>query len=225
MELPFAVESPDRMSQLLPDSTAGDDGSSLVTTSSQGSFLGSSSGTGGFATGVPTTVNPNFAAHMNPTNNANMGMRPAVISSPPIVAPLPPTSQRPTSTSGGGLTSLNIFGALRVPSVLSSKPKAPPTKPAPTETIDFTYVNVCETDADEVDITIDGHHAAMDGLHGNLGDDYEAMEQRKRGDILALLLSGTVQQETNEDLVVSFFTFCRRLFFSSHLTSLCSSFL
>ena len=64
-------------------------------------------------------------------------------------------------------------------------------------------MNVCETDADEVDITIDGHHASMDGLHGNLGEDNEAMEQRKRGDILALLLSGTVQQETNEDLVVS----------------------
>ena len=149
------------------------------------------------------TATPSLVTHLNTTSNANISMRPSVVGSPPIVAPLPPIAPRPTATSGGGITGLNIFGALRVPSVLSSKPTDPPANSAPTETIDFTYVNVCETDADEVDITMDGHHTAMDGLHGSLGYDNEGLEQRKRGDILALLLSGTVQQEANEDLVVS----------------------
>jgi hypothetical protein len=57
------------------------------------------------------------------------------------------------------------------------------------EIIDFTYVNVCETDEDEVDIVIEGG---------------EAVEQQdaQRGDVLTVLLSG-VQQEQNEALVVS----------------------
>jgi hypothetical protein len=57
------------------------------------------------------------------------------------------------------------------------------------EIIDFTYVNVCETDEDEVDIVLEGG---------------EAVEQQdaQRGDVLTVLLSG-VQQEQNEALVVS----------------------
>ena len=60
------------------------------------------------------------------------------------------------------------------------------------EKIDFTYVNVCETDEDEVDIVIEGG---------------EAVEQQdaQRGDVLTVLLSG-VQQEQNEALVVSIAT-------------------
>lgn len=204
MELPFAVESPERTSQLLACSTA-DDGSSLVTTSSQGSFLGSSTGTGGFATHMQMQQH-----HPHHLNNNAMGMRPAVVPQQvaPIVAPLPPPRPPPPSSSSsrGGITSgLNIFGSLRVPSVLQSKPKATqaaPKQPQSTETIDFTYVNVCDvTDADEVDITLDGQHTAMEGLQGTLGEDNEALESKRRGDILTLLLSGAAQQEHNEDLV------------------------
>lgn len=120
----------------------------------------------------------------------------------PLVAPLPPTAPRPPpprTGGGGGITSgLNIFGSLRVPSVLKSKPSLKQPQQS-TETIDFTYVNVCDvTDADEVDITLDGQHMAMEGLQGTLGDDNEAVE---RGDVLTLLLSGVAQQEENEDLV------------------------
>ena len=57
-----------------------------------------------------------------------------------------------------------------------------------TEIIDFTYVNVSETDADEVDILIEG-------------GDTVCQPGEQRGDVLTILLSG-VQQNENETLVV-----------------------
>ena len=236
MELPFAVESPERTSQILASSSTADiadDGSSLVTTSSQGSFLGSSSGTGGAFSHShsPALNNPTTATmtttpnHIHTTTNTNnhTTMRPSVpvLRSQPQVRTGIPTAPVPApSTRGGGITSgLNIFGSLRVPSmpsVLSSSrskfkkyPPPPPQQQPNTETVDFTYVNVCETDADEVDITLDGQHTAMQGLQGRLGggdddDDENHPGDWIRGDILSILLSGAVQQEnsTNETLVV-----------------------
>ena len=57
------------------------------------------------------------------------------------------------------------------------------------EIIDFTYVNVCETDADEVDIVIEG-------------TDPTFRQENQRGDVLTILLSG-MQHHSNDALVVS----------------------
>lgn len=58
------------------------------------------------------------------------------------------------------------------------------------EVIDFTYVNVYETDADEVDILLEG------------GDMNFSQGNNKRGDILTVLLSG-LQQDAKESVIVS----------------------
>lgn len=160
---------------------------------------------------------------------------------PTIQAPTVPTvpvssnRSRGSSLTSGLASGLNIFGSVRVPSVFkSSKPKPYPSntssastqqhqsqqqqqQPRKTETIDFTYEYVCETDADEVDITLDGQHSAMQGLHGRLGggggggnivgrdgaggdggmEDCE--NYPPRGDILSILLSGAAQQENNSN--------------------------
>lgn len=56
---------------------------------------------------------------------------------------------------------------------------------------DFTYVTVCETDADEVDIIMDGRVPSLDN-------------DSQRGDILTVLLSGgTQEQAAGESIVVS----------------------
>jgi len=256
MELPFAVESPERTSQLLPESSTGDDGmdddgSSLVTTSSQGSFLGSSSGTSGYVshhshnprvihtatplTATSATRGSHHTANIHPTSPPPTTMRPsstthtAMMSHAqtnthaprgtnrlpaPVVAVLPPAPAPPRPSSGGGITSgLNIFGNLRVPSIpsafqssrsrVSRQPQAPTPSEQNVETVDFTYVNVCDTDADEVDITLDGQYTAMDGLQGALGEE-ENNPELSRGDILTVLLSGAVQggNSDNETLVV-----------------------
>jgi hypothetical protein len=62
--------------------------------------------------------------------------------------------------------------------------------PLETETIDFTFVHA-ESDADEVDIVIDAGVMPCDGI------------ERPRGDILAVLLSGSAQQNGGELIVVS----------------------
>ena len=56
---------------------------------------------------------------------------------------------------------------------------------------DFTYVNVCETDADEVDVLMDGRVPLPE-------------DDLIRGDVLAVLLSGGTQQQADgESIVVS----------------------
>lgn len=61
--------------------------------------------------------------------------------------------------------------------------------PAATEIIDFTYVNVFETDADEVEIMMEGR------------DPYSEADMA-RGDVLAVLLSGGTQEQGGESIVV-----------------------
>jgi hypothetical protein len=234
MELPFAVESPERTSQLL---SSGDD-SSLVTTSSQGSFLSSSSVaasmhpqqhhqqpasinqamTSATAT-VPHTTSPSFVHTMqphpssHPPSNRHLVVNRATLTGAVVAAPpLPASVSRPSSTTSSGITSgitsgLNIFGNLRVFGSSSSKKQTlqPTQAKANTETIDFTYVTVSETDADEVDITLEGNLMAIDGNYGGPMGSEE--NNSNRGDILTLLLSGAVQQQQdgdsdNESLVV-----------------------
>jgi hypothetical protein len=64
-----------------------------------------------------------------------------------------------------------------------------------TETIDFmdTYVNVCETDADEVDIILAG------GDPGIANPNPANQEQGLRGDILTILLSGPLHLDADQD--------------------------
>ena len=59
------------------------------------------------------------------------------------------------------------------------------------DNIDFTYVDVCETDEDEVTILLDG----------GLGTQ-NLQQETHRGDILAVILSG-MENDDNERLVVS----------------------
>jgi hypothetical protein len=61
--------------------------------------------------------------------------------------------------------------------------------PAATEIIDFTYVNVFETDADEVDVMMDGRDPCPEA-------------DTMRGDVLAVLLSGGTQDQDGESIVV-----------------------
>jgi hypothetical protein len=72
------------------------------------------------------------------------------------------------------------------------------TRPDPrkTETIDFmdTYVNVCETDADEVDIILAGGDPGI--ASNNPAAD---QEQGLRGDILTILLSGPLHLDANPE--------------------------
>jgi hypothetical protein len=60
-----------------------------------------------------------------------------------------------------------------------------------TETIDFTFVHA-ESDADEVDVVIDGGTMPNEGI------------EQPKGDILAVLLSGTAQQNGGEYITVRF---------------------
>jgi hypothetical protein len=65
-----------------------------------------------------------------------------------------------------------------------------PSLETETETIDFTFVHA-ESDADEVDVVIDAGVMPYDGI------------ERPKGDILAVLLSGSAQQNGGELIVVS----------------------
>jgi hypothetical protein len=137
MELPFAVESPERaMGSSLQHST----GSSLVTASSQGSLM-----------------NSNLAGSPLPPNTPQ-----------DVVIP------RYDNYHGQG-----HFQRGQEPEIMGEA-----------DIIDFTYVNVCETDADEVDILIEG-------------GDPSSQHTATVGDVLTILLSG-MQQNENEALVVSY---------------------
>jgi len=131
MDLPFAVDSPDRRaSTSLHHSNA----SSLVTASSQGSLL---------------PVDSPEHSSMYSSNEQSY--------SNTIISPHSEV----------------------VPAVMDA------------ELNDFTYVNVCETDADEVDILMDGRVPSPE-------------EDTTRGDVLAVLLSGGTQdQDAGESIVVS----------------------
>jgi hypothetical protein len=114
MELPFAVETP---SDPVTNSLHQSESSSLVTASSQGSFMNSTS-------------------HLDSLNTPQDVVLPRYdrISTEPV------------------------------------NPKEP-------EVIDFTYVNVCETDADGANILIDHNHLNF-------------AQNSQRGDVLSVLLSG-----------------------------------
>jgi hypothetical protein len=159
MELPFAVESPDPVAR---STLRQSESSSLVTASSQGSFMNSSN----------------------------------------LDSPLPPNTPqdvvlpRYDNLQGQGQASQQrISGHLVTPAQREQDSEDGYEEP---EIVDFTYVNVCETDADEVDIMLEG---------GGL----DLQQEAQRGDVLAVLLSGIMHQNVNESLVVSSKQFACRM--------------
>ena len=163
MELPFAVEASDKRSQLQQSVT---DSSSLVTASSQGSLI------------ETDTYDPILPPKQNPPEHVN------ILSEPPV-------SNAVTSTNNNSVGS-------RVTSALShfggnpSSHERIPNEENETETIDFTYVNVWETDEDEVDIIIAGC------------DPTNSQEEVPSRDILSVLLSGNAQQNGESERIVAF---------------------
>jgi hypothetical protein len=148
MELPFAVESPEPVTG---SSLRQSESSSLVTASSQGSFMNSSN----------------------------------------LDSPLPPNTPQDVvlpryDNLQGQASQQRIPGHLVTPAQREQDSK---DRFEDLEIVDFTYVNVCETDADEVDILLEG---------GGL----DLQQEAQRGDVLAVLLSG-MHQNVNESLVVS----------------------
>lgn len=83
---------------------------------------------------------------------------------------------------------------------------------ADTETIDFTYVTVCEEDADEVDIILDGGGVGDDGdsdddidhnnNNGLSPEHQQPRENHPQGDVLTVLLSGAATAQTSDAIVV-----------------------
>ena len=146
MELPFAVESPHPVAGSSLDQS---ETSSLVTASSQGSFMNSNH----FESPLPPNTPQDVVL---PTYNAVHATR---------------AHQSHQSNPGPLLTPAQKQGY--------DEP----------EVVDFTYVNVSETDADEVDILLEG---------GGL----DLQQEVQRGDVLAVLLSA-IHQDANESLVVS----------------------
>ena len=160
MELPFAVESS-------PDRVAGESslhhstaGSSLVTASSQGSLVNSN------LTGSPLAPNTPHDVVI-PSYSNYQGQQ---------------HGQRNVSIHGQVVTE-------RVGGNQGRQQHASHPNPVEPDINDFTYVNVCESDADEVDILIGGGYVVKE-------------PETRRGDVLTVLLSGTPQQD-NEELVVS----------------------
>jgi len=147
----------------------------------------------------------------------------------PVSAPLPSFSRRMVGVAGGGISSgLNILGSLRAGMTTKTKTTRVATttstatttttttttgtnlQPAvsKTEIIDFTcsdYVNVCETDAAEVDIRLDGvigfascgRRTREDETNGVPSS--SPLQPPPRGDILSLLLSGTILNAADDD--------------------------
>lgn len=102
------------------------------------------------------------------------------------------------STTGSRISSAwSQFGA--TVSGVSGASSASNARPDPrtTETIDFmdTYVNVCETDADEVDIILAGGDPGIANINNPAAD----QEQGLRGDILTILLSGPLQLHSDQE--------------------------
>jgi hypothetical protein len=151
MELPFAVESPDPGSSALQQSD-----SSLVTASSQGSYINSGTLDSPLPPNTPQDVilPPRYDNIRDQQSHQQHR-----ISGSSLVTPAQRQQQEPKDDGYG--------------------------EP---EIIDFTYVNVCETDADEVDILLDGGDVVLP-------------QETQRGDVLTVLLSG-MQQDENDPLVV-----------------------
>lgn len=146
MELPFAVEpaTPNISGAALHESD-----SSLVTASSQGSFIESSD-----------------------INNT-----PLIPNTPQdVVLPRYDNQQYTGQTRQTHPPPPRIDGPI-------------PIDPDEPEVIDFTYVNVSETDADDVGILLEG-------------GEFDMQPETQRGDILTVLLSG-MEQHGNEELLVS----------------------
>ena len=151
MELPFAVESSDPVS----GSSLRQSESSLVTASSQGSFMNSSN----LDTPLPPNTPQDVVLPRYDTYDNMQRQAPQQRISGQIVTP---AAQRPPDTND----------AYEEP-----------------EVVDFTYVNVCENDADEVDILLEG---------GELN----VQQETQRGDVLTVLLGG-MNDDENDSLVVS----------------------
>ena len=147
----------------------------------------------------------------------------------PVSAPLPSFSRRMVGVAGGGISSgLNILGSLRAGMTTKTKTTRVATttstattttttttgtnlQPAvsKTEIIDFTcsdYVNVCETDAAEVDIRLDGGVIGFASCGRRTREDEtngvpssSPLQPPPRGDILSLLLSGTILNAADDD--------------------------
>jgi hypothetical protein len=196
MELPFAVESSSdggrNMSSSHQSTTSS---SSLVTAySSEDTYLQSSSGyepilasTRGPATGLAPPHHVTLQAHVQTPSQPT---RPALHSN---------SNTHSTTTTGSRFSSvLSQFG-VTVSSASNSNSNSnarPPEQLRKTETIDFmdTYVNVCETDADEVDIILAGGDPGI-----ATQQDGANQEQGLRGDILTVLLSGPLHSNNPED--------------------------
>jgi hypothetical protein len=102
-------------------------------------------------------------------------------------------SNTPVPTTGSRISSVwSQFGAT-VSNVSNARPD-----PRKTETIDFmdTYVNVCETDADEVDIILAGGDPGIANHYNPAATD---QEQGLRGDILTILLSGPLHLDADSE--------------------------
>jgi hypothetical protein len=148
MELPFAVESSPGQAT---GSNLHQSDSSLVTASSQGSFINSGTLDSPLPPNTPQdVVLPRY-------DNLHHSQQPQI------------SGQLLTPAEGGRIRKHDV------------------TEP---DVIDFTYVDVCETDEDEVTILLEGL-----GTH-NL------QQETHRGDVLAVILSG-MQHGENETLVVS----------------------
>lgn len=152
MELPFAVEPTDP----IPESSLHHSESSLVTASSQGSFMDSSN------LGSPLLPNTPQDVVLPPRDTRTSGQ-------PQNLPPLP-------QISGAG------------PTVITTAPTSSQREQDEPEVIDFTYVDVSETEADAMGILMEG---------GNL----DMQPETQRGDILTVLLSG-MQLHGNEALLV-----------------------
>jgi hypothetical protein len=186
MELPFAVESSSdggRNMSSSHQSTASS--SSLVTAySAEDTYMQSSSGYEPMRGSLPPPDHVNLQQAQ--TSSQSQPTRPVMNSNSNSNTPPPTTSSRISSVwSQFGAT---VSGAS---SALNTRPDA-----RKTETIDFmdTYVNVCETDADEVDIILAGGDPGI-ANHNNPSD----QEQGLRGDILTILLSGPLHVDEEDD--------------------------
>jgi hypothetical protein len=208
MELPFAVESPERVSTLHVVSgavvTGGDDdneslhqhssggGSSLVTASSQGSLMNSNllSGNSPLPPNTPQDVVLHYhdnsfhhqqqqgqQQHRHPTQHQQQQQHQQHVQPGQMMMSATAIHQQ---QQRGRMAAQQQQQQQQSPQLNSTEP----------DMNDFTYVNICETDADEVDILIEGGYTTTE-------------PETRRGDVLTILLSGMPQQETeNEELVV-----------------------
>jgi len=207
MELPFAVESPSVTTGHITrnpdvvDARPGsnfadriDDGSSsLVTASSQGSMsLSEASYDPIPASAVPSTTN----------DGANLSGRSCPPSTTGHSLPADSRAYGHELNTPRGLDHTQKVPAFSSQDASVQSSAAPPLSDINTvddsargaldiDTNDFTYVNVCETDEDEVDILITG------GVNGDVAPSARHAEV-SRGDILAVLLSGRIHEEGGE---------------------------